>query len=128
MRQNGLGWKVPLETTDTQDGLGWKGPGRSQNPQHGWVGGIPLPQSPTAAVPSDGTQCNGHKAKPGESDRKVRVVGAAQSSTPHPQGGHTEPPTHLSSRLPLGDAEGLDWASSVTSEMMGPELVDESGE
>ena len=34
----------------------------------------------------------------------------------------------LSSRLPLGDAEGLDWASSVTSEMMGPELVDESGE
>lgn len=35
---------------------------------------------------------------------------------------------YLSSRLPLGEAEGLDWASSVTSEIMGPELADESGE
>lgn len=35
---------------------------------------------------------------------------------------------YLSSRLSLGDAEGLDWASSVTSEMMGPELAEESGE
>lgn len=37
-------------------------------------------------------------------------------------------PTHLPSRLLLGEAEGLDWASSVTSEMMGPQSAEESGE
>ena len=40
----------------------------------------------------------------------------------------TRATAYLSSRLPLGDAEGLDWASSVTSEIMGPELAEESGE
>lgn len=40
----------------------------------------------------------------------------------------TGPPRYLSSTLLLGEAEGLEGASSVTSEIMGPELAEESGE